>query len=119
MGKKKVEKKKAITEWPIHEMTDLDMAFPECIKEWMPDYDDIPVEFRNFDNKWTWFQRNWFYNGIKIIEIKPKPGIDSKAAMRHLRAILGSFEPNYYHRGAAVAFLASLWFDDMKYILAK
>jgi hypothetical protein len=119
MGKKKVEEKKAITEWTIHEMTDLDMAFPASVKEWMPDYDDIPVEFRNFYNKWNRFQRDWFYNGIKIIETKPKPGIDSKAAMRHLGAIQGSFEPKHEHKEAAVAFLASLWFDDVKYEKAK
>jgi hypothetical protein len=81
----------------------------------MPRYEDIPADFRQFHNKWVRFFSDMFYVGIKIKQLKPKDGIDAAKALRHLRTIAVSFEPKHEHKEAAVAYLASQWFDDIEY----
>ena len=84
------------------------------ISKLMPEYNDIPAEFRSWNNATpfnTW-QSKWFYEGLKPEDmLKAKPGIDPDAAMRHLAAIQRSWEPKHEHKMAAVAYLASLWFE--------
>ena len=101
---------------------DLTIAFPANALDLMPPYDEIPEEFRansafnGGGGKWVQFQSDWFYDGIKDdLKIVPKDGIDQTAAMRHLAAIQRSYAPKHEHKVAAVAYLASLWFDDVKY----
>lgn len=104
------------------EVNDLRIAFPASVSDLMPEYDDIPAEFRDdamARGKWCRFQSDWFFGGLKDLDVTPKPGIDTKAALRHLKAIQGSFEPQHEHKAAAVAYLASLWFDDVKYKVVK
>lgn len=43
-----------------------------------------------------------------------KDGIDGDTAVRHLRAIQGSFAPKHEHKMEAVAYLASRWFTKVK-----
>jgi len=45
----------------------------------------------------------------------PNDGIDQNKALRHIKAILGSFEPKHEHKEAAAAYLLSLWFKSVKY----
>lgn len=85
----------------------------------MPKYADIPREFKSRGNKWSDFQAAWFFSGISNLKLTPKEGIDGKVAMRHLAAIQGSWEPKHEHKSAAVAYLASLWFDDIEYTKDK
>lgn len=87
------------------------------IKKLMPDYKDIPDEFKRDKNKWCQLQSDWFFKGIKASSIIAKKGIDKSKALRHLGAIQASFAPSHEHKAAGVAYLASLWFDD--YIPAK
>jgi hypothetical protein len=44
-----------------------------------------------------------------------KEGVDGNLAFRHLSAIQRSFTPKHEHKEAAVAYLASLWFEDVDY----
>lgn len=92
----------------------LEMAFPARVEHLMPAWADIPEEFRNETGdavRWVKFQRDWFFRGLpKGTRFVAKPGVDGTAAMRHLKAIQGSFEPKHEHKEAAVAFLASQWF---------
>lgn len=103
------------------EISTIDAAFPAKVAHLMPKYDEIPEEFRNFNhhNKWQNLVSTWFFEGIKIKELKPKDGIDAKKAMRHIGTILKSFEPKHEHKEAACAYLLSLWFDDILYDRAK
>lgn len=105
---------------PINDVT---LAFPARVMDTlMPKYVDIPDEFKDFNNrdhKWLRFQSDWFFYGLKNLEITPKEGIDKDIALRHLAAIQGSFEPKHEHKESAVAYLASLWFEDVKYEKAK
>lgn len=102
-------------------VSDVEIAFPGFISHLIPDMDDIPAEFKdpNSKNEWLEFQRDWFFSGLEALQVAPKTGIDVDLAFRHLQVIQGSFQPEHEHKEAAVAYLASLWFDDLKYTKAK
>ena len=95
-------------------VTDLDVAFPAVVSYLMPRYEDVPDEFKCFlGGYWNRWQRERFYNGLQILP-KAKPGIDLSVAIRHLASIQGSFEPKHEHKESAVAYLASLWLEEME-----
>ena len=57
-------------------------------------------------------------NGLDVEKdlppIKPiKQGISLSLALRHLGACLSSWEPKHEHKTAGVAYLMSLWFEDL------
>lgn len=87
----------------------------------MPVYNEIPDEFKslNKQNKWLQFQSDWFYRGLENLKITTKDGIDKTVALRHLAEIQRSWAPKHEHKMAAVAYLASLWFDDVNYTVAN
>lgn len=99
------------------EIDDVTMAFPCSIKYLMPEYEEIPKEFRNRNSqspyaKWV---AKWFFKGLSEEEIpSAKEGIDCLMALRHLGAILRSFEPKHEHKEVAIAYLASLWLEEPK-----
>lgn len=91
------------------EVSDVLMAFPGDVMHLMPAYEDVPT----VDAKWSIFQSHWFLHGLSgDTAINYKDGIDPNKAMRHLACIQGSFEPKHEHKAAAVAYLASRWFND-------
>lgn len=92
-------------------ITDVVLAFPASVKHLMPPMLQIPAEFRNGRSPWCRLARDWFANGLGKPEFHMAPGIDGDDATRHLSAILKSFEPKHEHKEAAVAYLASLWFQ--------
>lgn len=89
------------------------MAFPtDVVGQLMPPMSEIPEKFRVFFSRepWTMLASKWFFSGLKGAEFTPAEGIDEKLALRHLIAILRSFEPKHEHKQAAVAYLLSQWF---------
>ncbi len=94
------------------DVTDLDMAFPATIHNLLPSEEEIPREFFDDSNQWVRIAQRWFYEGLPQATVfEAKSGIELRRAMRHLRAVLGSFHSGYKHKIAAVAYLLSLWFD--------
>ena len=96
-------------------VTGLDCAFGGEMKKLLPPWDTIPDEYkRHHGTKWTKIVAQWFFGGLpKGTNFVPKPGIDSGAAVAHLRAILVSFAPKHEHKEAGVAYLMSKWFEDV------
>jgi len=93
------------------------LAFPASVTDLMPDYNAIPEDFRRGRGgarPWIKFQQQWFFKGLKGVDIRAKDGIDRAAALRHLSTIQGSFEPQHEHKEAAVAYLASLWLEPLE-----
>lgn len=80
----------------------------------MPRYDDIPDEFKDHHNKWAYIAAQWFFKGLRGATFTPKSGIDKSTALRHLACIQSSFDPQHGHKQAAVAYLMSLWFEDVR-----
>jgi len=99
----------------VIEIDDVTMAFPADIMHLMPKYCDIPDEFKNGYTEWNKIFANWFYCGIKMIKVVPKEGIDKAKAIRHITAIMGSYEPKHEHKEAAVSYLLSQWFDEFEW----
>lgn len=96
-------------------VSDLDVVFGNC-KGLMPEMGSIPNEFRHGSGgKWNKVFQDFFYLGAKDIKWTPKDGVDARSAARHIRAIMGSFEPKHEHKEAACAYLMSLWFEDVTY----
>jgi hypothetical protein len=94
-----------------HAVTDAEVAFPANAMQLMPAENEIPSEFKRINHPWVRWQAKWFFSGLDEMP-KPKPGIDLKLAMRHLSVIQASLEPKHEHKQAAVAFLASKWFEN-------
>ena len=92
-------------------VTDVDMTFGN-IEKLMPPMRDIPDDLPQWATKLC---DDWFYCGLKSLELTPKDGIDKQTAMRHIRTILGSFAPKHEHKTAAVAYLLSQWFEPAKW----
>jgi len=90
-----------------------DIDFVSPMDALMPAYEDIPDEFKRQDNPWVKLQQKWFFHGLAEIPTA-KPGIDLSVAMEHLSTIQRSWEPKHQHKEAAVAYLASLWFEEPK-----
>lgn len=96
---------------------DVLLAFPGSVRHLMPDYQNIPKEFKDWNDqtKWNKFVSVWFHVGAKNVKYFPKTGVDQTKALRHLKAIMGSWEPKHEHKEATVAYLLSQWFDDITY----
>lgn len=96
-------------------VSDVHLAFGGNISELLPHWNDIPDEFKHGNNEWCRIVSDWFFGGIpKGTEFTCKDGIDGKLALRHLRAVLCSFEPKHEHKEAGCAFLMSQWFKSVK-----
>jgi hypothetical protein len=95
------------------DIDDVTLAFPASVRHLMPPMAEIPDEFHmGSGNEWVEFQERWFFHGLGVdSKLYAKDGIDPETALRHLTAIQGSFEPKHQEKVAAVAYLASLWFD--------
>lgn len=103
----------------IQEVDDVSLAFGGNISKLMPAYKDIPEDFKSFYNPWVKIFSDWFYFGFKSAVFRPKPGIDKDKALRHIKAIMHSWQPKHEHKEAAVAFLLSEWFDGVDYEVAE
>jgi hypothetical protein len=101
--------------FPVHEFDGIDLAFPTKTKGLMPEYAEIPKEFKAGRTKWNQLFADCFYSGLKSLELTPKEGIDKNKAWAHIRYIMGSWEPKHEHKEAAVAYLLSQWFEDAKW----
>jgi hypothetical protein len=90
---------------------DVTVAFPaRVVGTLLPRVADIPREFYSRANPWATLASRWFFSGLSG-RFAVKPGIDERTALRHLSAVLRSFEPQHEHKEAGVAFLMSQWFD--------
>ena len=104
----------------IKEVSDMDMVMGGKIEELLPPMQDIPDEFGICKkNKWSEFISDWVFRGIKELRLAPKDGVDPEKAIRHIRAIMSSFEPKHEHKEAGCAYLMSIWFDDLQYQTAS
>mgnify|MGYP000076208611 CR=1 FL=1 len=96
------------------EIDDPTLAFPASVRDLMPDLNGIDRrELRR--SKWGQLTSDWFFCGLRNVTWKPKKDIDQTKALRHIAAILRSWEPKHEEKEAAVAYLLSLWFKDVTY----
>jgi hypothetical protein len=99
----------------VQEVDNILMAFPADVMNLMPKYEDIPDEFKHGHTEWNKIFANWFYCGIVIHKTVPKEDVDAEKAIKHLKAIIGSYQPKHEHKEAAVSYLLSQWFDEFEW----
>lgn len=109
----------AETTFAVQEVSQMDMAFGTTAMSLMPAFADIPDKFKAGDTKWNQLTNDWFFIGLSKLDIAEKDGIDLKMALRHIKTIMGSFEPPHEHKEAGIAFLMDQWFEDAKWTKAK
>ena len=86
----------------------------------IPKWEAIPKEFKDGNTKWNKLFHVWFYEGLeKGAEFRPKAGVDKTKALRHIRAVMSSFDPKHEHKEAAVSYMLSEWFEDVVYQAKK
>lgn len=91
-------------------------AFGGDMKKLLPAMHEIPKEFQDSRTEWNKLVSQWFFGGLKSFDCVPKEGVDKSAAMKHVAAILRSWEPSHEHKEAGCAYLLSLWFVEPKYV---
>jgi hypothetical protein len=102
--------------FPIQAVNDLELAFGgQSLDTLMPRYADLPDEFKRGRTEWNKLFSDWFYCGIATLELDPKEGVDKAAALRHIKAVMVSFEPKHEHKEAGVAFLLDQWFTNPRW----
>ena len=101
--------------YSIVEVSALDVVFGCKASDLMPSYEAVPDKFKNGNTKWNKLFSDWFFSGLKKLELIPKENVDKNKALLHIRAIMGSFEPQHEHKEAGIAFLLSEWFEDAKW----
>lgn len=101
--------------WTPQPISDVLMAFPAEVGNLLPDPLAIPDEFWGSGNAWVEFANRWFNGGLPgDTRAFMREGIDGNAAFRHLKAILGSYQPKHEHKLAGIGFLASKWFHGVE-----
>lgn len=99
----------------IKEYDDVDLVFPTEDLGWLP-MEEIPEEFKRHNGtEWNEIVSAWFFNGLsKKVEFIPKEGVDAEKAFRQLRATIGSWGPKHEHKEAAMAYMMSEWFQEIR-----
>jgi len=107
----------------IPEVTDGEISFGTT--KGLPPYDEIPDEFKpvvkiSFPGKkvpkdgperWMQLFNDWFFNGLKDLNLTPNSGVDLEKALRHIKAIMKSWACDHGHKEAGVSYLMSQYFE--------
>jgi len=91
---------------------DITAAFPVDVYHLMPPEKEIPEKYwRIVDDSWPGkLFTALFFNGLVNLKLIPREGVDAQAAFRHIRAIMGSFQPKHEYKEAACRYLFDHWF---------
>jgi len=96
------------------------LAFPARVEHLMPlNEPDYKKEYREgYSSRDTWGFKlfgDWFYSGLETLELKPKEGIDQQTALRHIRTVMGSFQPSHEDKTASCAWMFEHWFESAEW----
>lgn len=92
---------------------DVETVFGGDMKKLLPK--NIPSSFSESDSKWHKIINDWFYFGIQDVKCFPKENVNSSEAIRHIKAILSSFEPKHEVKMNSCAYLMSCFFVHFQY----
>ncbi len=100
----------------VPNLSDADVVFPANISQHIPSYEDIPSEFKGYNNPYSKLFEDLFYHGLHSRELFPCEGVDEKVAWRALYALASSFDLKHEHKEAAFCFLANEWFCAIEWV---
>jgi len=104
----------------IKEVSDVQLAFPANVDEYIPLMEDIPEKFKND----TGDASKWIRYALQLFEDLYLPwelnkflhyGNHHKIIKRLIKCVLGSFAPKHEHKMAGGSYLFSEWFEDWGY----
>lgn len=96
---------------PSEDIPDVQYAFPANLGPLVPPWTMIPDEFKTGRGEWVRFAGRWFGTGFPESGVIRREGIDAETAHRHLWTIMRSYSYKHEHKIAAVAWLASRWWE--------
>jgi len=81
---------------------------------------EIPEEFYfGGESKWNKLFNDMFYCGLTSLDIKPKEDININAALRCIKAHMGSWAPKHEDKEAGVAYIMFVLFEDATWTAAE
>lgn len=94
-------------------VTKADMHFATRGDEILPEYQDIPDEYKLEENEWNQWASNWLHKGADFYPV-PKPGIHAMLALNNLVVAIRDATVDKKRVVAGVAYLGALWFEHWK-----
>lgn len=97
-----------------HAIDQVTLAFPADVEHLMPTDPEYEEYRKDWSHRDTWGFKlfsDWFYKGLAKLEMKPRDGIVEADALRHISAIMRSFQPQHEDKTAACAYLFEHWFE--------
>lgn len=92
------------------EVSDVEIAFPATVTgKLLPPRELLTEDMWAGRHPYAQLANDWFGRGLSEALFAWKPGIDQDKALRHLRAVLRSWEPKHEHKLAGVAYLLTRW----------
>lgn len=83
--------------------------------ELLPNYEELPDDFKCQNNDWTKLFSVWFFNGLpEGTEFVPKDDVDTSKALAVVKAHMSSFEPKHEHKTSGVAWMLSQLFEEVR-----
>ena len=103
----------------MYEIKDIDevpLAFPADVWDLMPDYNSelLTPYWNSFHSESVKIVSRWFFQGLENPKFYPKEGVDAEKAIRHITAVMRSFQPKHEHKTSTCAFLIDEWFDKIE-----
>ena len=97
-------------------VSDEEVMFGGRLEALLPEYETLPAAFRDEQDVYSPVVWQWYFRGIRTDCLRPRRGIDGKAAWRHLRAVMSCWDPTrpqptHAHKAAGIAYLMSRWFE--------
>lgn len=100
-------------------VSDLELAFPATVSYLLPPREEIPPDKWDGRHPYAQLAQCWFTNGFREAYPSWKTGIDGPKAIRHLRCVMGSFEPKHEHKIGGIAVLLERWCNAMLLVHLK
>jgi len=93
------------------DVSDVEVAFGTT--KLLPKTTDLSEEFKKSDRtKWTKLFNDMFFVGLKSLDVVPKKDVEVNAALKCIKAHMGSFEPKHEDKEIGVAYMMSVLFED-------
>lgn len=85
----------------------------------MPDWNNIPLEFKLGQTKWNILVDDWYNRGLSRLDVKPRNGVNKDAAIRCIIAHMKAWKVSDEHRQAGVAYMMASLFEDATWEVMK
>ena len=85
----------------------------------MPDYNELPEEFKSGQTQWNDLFNYWIFGQLDELTLTPKEGVVKSKALTHIYSIMTSRANKHEHKEAAIAWLLNNWFCHIQFRIKK